>query len=814
MLKHIILILILTNFIHSAMITKKTFVPILIGDITTFIPYTIVSQDTDNDGIADTIDRPKAYSQTLNFNTNSSNNSITLTGSDNDNPITFTLITQASHGTLSGTVPHLVYTPNHNYTGTDTFTFSVNDGSHNSTVVSITITINSVRVYGQGGLHPIAHRDTNDTYKTSIYYPSDIPDGTKVPVVFFDPGYNSIDASAYASLLNFIASHGYYVIYTKYSFDAIYHGHILESDSNLLSKLDTTNIGVIGHSLGGGNTFSILDFFSKKGYGSNGRFIMTLEAWYAFGIDKIKMKNLPSNTNVLMQQYGIGGNNSANDTDPRIPLTLYYLLDSIDNHKKDWQIVEDADHSYPAGNQAYNSMQGLLKPLDALMEYTFKGTSSAHDIALEVGNDDPYAKGNGIQIVNPINEYAYQCSQNTSFDIRYCDMRQFLAIDNNNSIPKPDYNTSYSEPSFASTVTRITERSVQSYNMHPYPKQGSAWNDDMRILHLGYRLYNASSFEELAITKGLNGNQAYAKMGSPWHGPADLRWSKKDAKKMYVLDSSQRFKTLRVNADNSNISTENILLDMSSKGYEDITTGANEGNLDYNDTHILFTAKKANDTRVYALLYKIGDNTLLWEKPMTRGEWGIGFDWMSVDAKAQHILVSTNNKIYLYDMNLENERLLENFAEHGDAGIDSEGNSVYVQLKSGGGGVWMYHLDKIVAPIKMLRSNHGGGHISCRNYKHLGWCYVNTAENKYKEVFALKLDNGSGIVDRMAQTQMSAQNAGCTQVNVSPDGKKVLFSSDWSQGSAEDYQADLESFKSCTAEDRLIKLDSYQVEFK
>ena len=811
--KLFVLVFILHHTLYASIIKKDTFVPIIVGDIITFVPHTIILQDKDNDGIEDSVDTPTAYAQNLNFTGNSSNNSITLIGSDNDNPITFILLSQPSHGILSGTAPHLIYTPNHGYEGSDSFTFMVNDGTHNSTVVTVSITLTATRVYGQEGTHTVGKRDTNDSYKTSIYYPTDIPNGTKVPVIFFDPGYGSTDANGYASLLTFIASHGYYVIYTKYSFDAIYHGHILDTDSDLLSKLDTSRIGVVGHSLGGGNTFSILDFFSQRGYGDNGRFLMALEAWYIFGMDRIAMKNLPSNTNIIMQQYGIGGNNPANDTDPRIPLSEYYLLDSISKNQKDWQIVEDADHGYPAGNRAYSTMQGILKPLDALMEYTFKGTSSAHDTALEVGNDDPYAKGTGIQVVNPINEYAYQCSANTTFDIRYCDMRQFVAIDNNESIGKPDYNTSYIEPTFASTVTRITDRSVQSYNMHPYPKQGSAWNEDMRIINLGYRLYDAHSFEELDITKGLTGSQAYAKMGSPWQGPADLRWSKKEAKKMYVLDSSQRFKTITLNADNT-LFTTNILMDMSSKGYESITTGANEGNLDYNDTHILFAAKKPNDPTVYALLYKIGDSTLLWEKPMLRGEWSNGFDWMSVDAKAQHILVSSNNKIYLYDMNLANERLLENFAQHGDAGIDINGNSVYVQLKSGGGGVWMYHLDKIVAPIKMLRSNHGGGHISCRNYKRPGWCYVNTAENRYKEVFALKLDNGSGVVDRMAQTQMSAQNAGCTQVNVSPDGKKILFASDWNEGTSADYQSDLDTFKSCTDGDRLIKIDSYQVEFK
>ncbi|MDQ7083571.1 MAG: Ig-like domain-containing protein [Sulfurovum sp.] len=496
----LLFILLSTDILFAGTIQRKTFISIMIEDILITIPHTLILQDKDNDGIEDKLDTPTADAQTITLNSNSSNTPITLTGRDNDNSITFTILNQPLHGTLSGTVPHLYYIPDANYEGTDSFTFIVNDGTHNSTVVTITLNIINQKVYGQAGTHPVAKQETQDNYKSTIYYPTDIPHGTKTPVIFFDPGYGSEDAEEYHSLLTFMASHGYYVIYTKYSFEPVYHGHILDTDSALLNKIDTTRIGVVGHSLGAGNTFKILDFFSKRGYRQNARFLMALEAWYIFGgMNRIAMKNLPSNTNVVMQQYGIGGNNPQNDTDPRIPLSAYYLLDSIANEKKDWQIIEDAHHGYPSGNRDYSTMQGVLKPLDALMDYTFKGIEEAHDTALEVGNDDPYAKGNGIQVVHPIDEYAYQCSANTSFDIPYCNMRQFIAIDTNTSILKPDYNTSYIEPNFASTVTRITDRNIQTANAHQYPKT-QVWNSDMSIIRLGYRLYDAQSFTELENT--------------------------------------------------------------------------------------------------------------------------------------------------------------------------------------------------------------------------------------------------------------------------------------------------------------------------
>ena len=69
---------------------------------------------------------------------------ITLTGADADgNPLTFSLVTPPSQGTLSGTAPNLTYTPNANVNGSDAFTFQVNDGkvaANQVGTVSITVT--------------------------------------------------------------------------------------------------------------------------------------------------------------------------------------------------------------------------------------------------------------------------------------------------------------------------------------------------------------------------------------------------------------------------------------------------------------------------------------------------------------------------------------------------------------------------------------------------------------------------------------------------------------------------------------------------
>jgi len=70
---------------------------------------------------------------------------IVLLANDVDgDTITFEVISNPTHGTLSGNMPNLTYTPDAHYFGNDEFTFNTNDGELNGNVESVVITINPV----------------------------------------------------------------------------------------------------------------------------------------------------------------------------------------------------------------------------------------------------------------------------------------------------------------------------------------------------------------------------------------------------------------------------------------------------------------------------------------------------------------------------------------------------------------------------------------------------------------------------------------------------------------------------------------------
>jgi hypothetical protein len=78
---------------------------------------------------------------------------ITLTGTDADNdPLTF-VFTQPTQGSLDGTPPNLTYTPNPGFTGADSFTFKVNDGTADSNIATVNITVMTIASEDTLGLY-------------------------------------------------------------------------------------------------------------------------------------------------------------------------------------------------------------------------------------------------------------------------------------------------------------------------------------------------------------------------------------------------------------------------------------------------------------------------------------------------------------------------------------------------------------------------------------------------------------------------------------------------------------------------------------
>ena len=82
---------------------------------------------------------PTATAQSVNvgFNTGTA---ITLSGTDPDVPaltLTYAVTINPAHGSLTGTVPNLTYTPNAGYSGADTFQFTAKNSANKTSQAAI-----------------------------------------------------------------------------------------------------------------------------------------------------------------------------------------------------------------------------------------------------------------------------------------------------------------------------------------------------------------------------------------------------------------------------------------------------------------------------------------------------------------------------------------------------------------------------------------------------------------------------------------------------------------------------------------------------
>ncbi len=712
--------------------------------------------------------------------------------------------------------------------GTYTVIYNVDDVAGNHALqVTRKVTVNPVvsdRSYGIAGSNTIAAAIEESVYGNStIIMPVGVTAKNPVPVVFFAPGFKDTNYKNYQTLLNFIASHGYAVIFandTNGFSPAVLMTHFKQMVDNpvITPLLDTSKIGVVGHSSGGGYAFRILKEFSdtdNEGWGENGRFLLALEPWFIFGMTEDDMKTLPSNSNIVIQQYGEGGNNDGNNTDARIALTEYYLLDSIADNQKDYHVFADADHGYPNGSGEYSAMQGILKPLDAIMELTFKETPDigAQQVALEVGNDDPYNDGHGIQEVKLIGDYKYPCHGADTL-INYCAIFPSALPPESNfdsiatKLPKsglkPALGESYVDQEFGKTVTRFTDRVNQADtptenangdryprgNAQPYSKT-QAWNSDMTMIRMNYRLYDARTLQELAITSGTNSlHELYNPINFALN---EKKWSSTNPNVFYGVRNGSgafngNFWKGTINTAKTAVKWDLVKSFASDEfTYDRFTLGKYEGNIDYNDKYVVFAARKAGQKYLTAIVYDIENNNVRKTMDFPAVSWpdkGQVFDWMSVSPLGKHVLMSTGGKIDQYDMDLNFIRLLSGSAGHGDLGVDQDGVEAYVQYEYGGNnGIWIYRLSDGFK-VRLLPDKYNGGHISCRNYNRRGWCYASTTAAGYKEIIAIKLDYSgpeNHVVNRFVQTQTSklVQSMG----NVSPDGKRILFESDWGDDS-------------------------------
>jgi len=647
--------------------------------------------------------------------------------------------------------------------------------------------------------------------KYIAYYPENGISADMPVVMFIKGGGADTIIENYSGIMQFMASKGYYVIgVDANSYASAYITKKLEIALNEVKNthgLNVSKLAIMGHSLGGGQAFYAMKKFRDDGYGNDGSLALSIDGWFAFNMDEIDLNLLDTKVSFL-QMNGVNGTG----TDPRIDLKIWNLATQAD---KSFYTLPSTKHSYVAGNLAsVLEKQDLLFSIGALTDDAFKGVNDGakaipetnkatyNDIFDALQAEDTYhggdCKGKQYNAIGVIENNDIDYCDVVSNVKKYPSSTTIAARTTDNTVIKPTIGTPTSDDVYQTRITMVDKADEKT---SAYPKIQN-WNADMRLMRIGHRIYDANTLTETNATKTQTSTEAYYTLCA--RSSDYFRWSNKVANTFYVMNSSYEFIQGKITGDDVNCS---LVLDSFSE-YEVVHIGPHEGNIDSNDKYVVFVAKKPDDTTFYVILYDIQTKTRVWTKtiPTQKWEWitrnGSSFwepstlDWLSVSPSGKYIVFNNNNGntdgMYRYDINFENKVKLQYkwsdgnlYSEggHGDIGYDTEGNEVFVQFISGVG-VYSFNLDKPVElGIELLHSPYGGGHISCRNTKRPGWCYVTTVGTKYKRIFALKLDGtGDENIENFSQSHINTDYHN-TYGGASQDGTKVIFNSHWGTGS-------------------------------
>ena len=215
--------------------------------------------------------------------------------------------------------------------------------------------------------------------KYLFYY----PEGqlAKAPIVLFLPGGNA-NIMGYKGIMQFIASHGYFVIGTTVSGEySDYLTNIAFDKALAVAKkthpeLDFSKLAVMGHSQGGGLAFPVMQHLLNGGiFGSKKNIVISIDGWFPFEMNQKDLREL--NTMAAFVQFG---GYKGTGTDPRITLAILNLIDDK-NEKAYITLNEHRRHSYSGGDlKTIVTRKDLLKPIMALLDYKLKGDQKAKHI--------------------------------------------------------------------------------------------------------------------------------------------------------------------------------------------------------------------------------------------------------------------------------------------------------------------------------------------------------------------------------------------------------------------------------------------------
>ncbi|XZF16112.1 T9SS type A sorting domain-containing protein [Chitinophagaceae bacterium MMS25-I14] len=336
--------------------------------------------------------------------------------------------------------------------------------------------------YGSDGTHTVGIDSfINPAFPSQyirVYHPSDIT--AKVPTIFYSHAFGGFDPKGVDGMLYFVAKKGYAIVFVPYQtagvtvenrYANLLNGFQLAARKDT-SVIDTTKVGFLGWSFGGGATYAnAYTCFTTFNWGSNGRFMYTLAPWYTYNISQSQLLAFPANTKFITEVFD---DDSTNDH--RMAMDIFNTI-GIPDSSRDFLLLRPdtiggyiyvANHSVPntsGGSSQFNAFDyyGYYRLLDALCDYTFNGNPAGKNMALGHGNAAqvtmPAGLKNLVEYTSPApvyqqNKYEYPCSDTMNPRSAYCPEIITTGISTVSPAPTPEL-TIYPNPATSAITVKI-----------------------------------------------------------------------------------------------------------------------------------------------------------------------------------------------------------------------------------------------------------------------------------------------------------------------------------------------------------------------
>lgn len=299
--------------------------------------------------------------------------------------------------------------------------------------------------YGADGSYTVATQSfSNPNFSGRdivIYYPAGIT--SPVPTIFYSHAFGGNNPNNISGFLNFVAKKGYAVVFVPYQttgvtvegrYSNLLNGFI-QAAQNYPNIIDTTKVGFVGHSFGGGASFAnAYHCFTKLNWGQSGRFIFSMAQWYSYNISQTELQSFPNDVKLLTIVYEDDVTN-----DHRIANDIFRTI-NIPTSEKDYLCVKSdvingyaytADHVIP-NNSDFNALDyyAYYRLFDAMSDYVFNGSMAGKDVALGNGSANQISMPGGLHnlmhseaptFANAQSTYQFPCNSSENPRLDHCD---------------------------------------------------------------------------------------------------------------------------------------------------------------------------------------------------------------------------------------------------------------------------------------------------------------------------------------------------------------------------------------------------------